>query len=451
MSTYDARVWSINAKTGELDKNFKDNSESAGGYITTADGDAGYYLTQAPVFIPKSLIPSSGVASGRNIIIIGNAGGEHQTRGHISAYDADNGELLWRFYTVPSPREYGGDTWPNVTTGIFKKIPTLGEEALYGFRQLLTQKNGLVIFGTGNAGPDLDGTRREGANLFTASIVAANVATGQRVWHFQQVHHDLWDYDQGSSSMIFNLKVNGKDKTIVGAAGKPDGITFLILKQVNYYTNVLRLRFLPLPQLLILMANPKNRIKRNPCVNLKPLLVKEIEPSRIRGELCIYLRYLLHLVLQELIYPNTCLPHSGHLKFLFRMFGWNPSVYGGSDFPPLSHSPLTGLSYIPANIGPTNFTAVPDTSLHDPSKGFGGGGYWSYGRNKTDTKEEWSGQLVAYDPLEGKVKWIHKPIPLTLVERVPQQGIWFFMPETVETSDVNKNFDLLFSVQCHYR
>ena len=81
-------------------------------------------------------------------------------------------------------------------------------------------KNGLVIFGTGNAAPDFDGTNREGANLFSASIVAVDVATGERVWHFQQVHHDLWDYDQGSAPVIFDMEVNGEKKKVVGAAGK---------------------------------------------------------------------------------------------------------------------------------------------------------------------------------------------------------------------------------------
>ena len=437
LSTYDARVWSINAKTGELDKNFKDNSESAGGYITTADGDAGYYLTQAPVFIPKSLIPSSGVASGRNIIIIGNAGGEHQTRGHISAYDADNGELLWRFYTVPSPSEYGGDTWPNVTTGIFKNPYSRGGGAVW-VPPAFDAKNGLVIFGTGNAGPDLDGTRREGANLFTDSIVAVNVATGQRVWHFQQVHHDLWDYDQGSSPMIFNLKVNGEDKTIVGAAGKTGWYYLFDSKTGELLHECPETAVSTTTSVINIDGQPEKPYPTQPMCKSEAFVSQGDRTISHSGRT---------LYISPIFTPPG--PPGTYISKHMSPSQWNPnvpvsdvwvepSVYGGSDFPPLSHSPLTGLSYIPANIGPTNFTAVPDTSLHDPSKGFGIGGYWSYGRNKTDTKEEWSGQLVAYDPLEGKVKWIHKTDTFNFSGTCSTAGNLVFMPETVETSDVDK-------------
>ncbi len=119
--TQDAVLWALDANSGEVVNGFGDM-----GKIVVADVAAGFYLTSPPVYVPKHLIPKGGPASGHNLLLIGIAGGENETRGFMSAYDAGTGDLLWRFFTVPTPGELGGNTWPTIQSGNFSNPFTRG-------------------------------------------------------------------------------------------------------------------------------------------------------------------------------------------------------------------------------------------------------------------------------------------------------------------------------------
>src|SRR5262245_16513232 len=121
------------------------------------------------------------------LVYIGVGGGESGVRGQFGAYDAKTGKEVWKFWTVPGPGELGHDTWE-------------GDSWKYGGAPVWTHPAidpdlGMIYIPTGNAGPDNDGTQRAGDNLFTVSVVALDLKTGKFKWHFQEVHHDLWDYD----------------------------------------------------------------------------------------------------------------------------------------------------------------------------------------------------------------------------------------------------------------
>src|SRR6185436_9972565 len=128
---------------------------------------------------------------------------EFGVRSSVSAYDSGTGKLVWRFWTIPGPGETGHDTWPQDTdawkTGGAPvwQTPAVDPEL------------GLLYFSTGNAAPDLNGSKRGGDNLFTAAIVAVDAETGKYRWHYQQVHHDIWDYDGPSPVVLFDLELNG--------------------------------------------------------------------------------------------------------------------------------------------------------------------------------------------------------------------------------------------------
>ncbi len=113
------------------------------------------------------------------MVIIGFAGGDRGTRGRVKAFDAKDGKLVWTFYTIPGPGEPGHDTWPTDNDawkyggGSVWQTPAVDPEL------------GLVYFSTGNAAPDYNGAFRAGDNLYTASIVAIDAATGKYRWHFQ--------------------------------------------------------------------------------------------------------------------------------------------------------------------------------------------------------------------------------------------------------------------------
>jgi quinohemoprotein ethanol dehydrogenase len=147
-------------------------------------------------------------------VIVGFAGGDRGTRGRVKAFDAKDGKLLWTFYTIPGPGEPGHDSWPQTNDawkyggGSIWQTPAVDPEL------------GLVYFSTGNAGPDYNGAYRAGDNLYTASIVAVDAATGKYRWHFQQVHHDIWDYDAANPVVLMDVRTNGGTRLGVAEVGK---------------------------------------------------------------------------------------------------------------------------------------------------------------------------------------------------------------------------------------
>src|SRR5262249_20235178 len=148
------------------------------------------------------------------IVYTGITGGEFGIRGRLTALDAKTGKILWRAYTLPAPGEPGGDTWPVGTTHY-----TRGGASIWNTPALDPQL-GLVYFAVGNCGPDYDGSMREGDNLFCASLLAVNSKTGAYAWHFQQVHHDIWDYDAASPVLLFDTVVNGQPRKAAAQAGR---------------------------------------------------------------------------------------------------------------------------------------------------------------------------------------------------------------------------------------
>lgn len=123
--------------------------------------------------------------------------------GHIRAYDIRTGRLLWRFNTIPGPGESGYETWPPEA---YRQVG--GANVWTGFA--LDAERGWVFCPTGSAAFDFWGGNRIGQNLFANSLIAIDVATGQRVWHQQLVHHDLWDRDLPAPPNLLTVRRGGK-------------------------------------------------------------------------------------------------------------------------------------------------------------------------------------------------------------------------------------------------
>jgi quinohemoprotein ethanol dehydrogenase len=138
------------------------------------------------------------------LVFTGISGGEFGIRGRVYALDAKTGKEVWRFYTVAAPNDVGGDSWPN--DGSFQR----GGGAVWQ-APAIDPALGMLYFSTGNAGPWM-GDSRQGDNLFTSSIVALDYKTGQYKWHFQQVHHDIWDLDSSSPVVLFDQTYNGQPR-----------------------------------------------------------------------------------------------------------------------------------------------------------------------------------------------------------------------------------------------
>ena len=168
----------------------------------------GYGITSAPLYYD-------------GMIYSGITGGEFGVRGRLTALDAKTGEIMWRWFTLPGPGENGSDTWPPGTDHSMR-----GGAAIWN-TPAVDPELGLLYFAVGNCGPDYDGSMREGDNLFCTSIVALKAKTGEYAWHFQQVHHDIWDYDAASPVVLFDTVINGEPRKGIAEAGRTGWVYIL--------------------------------------------------------------------------------------------------------------------------------------------------------------------------------------------------------------------------------
>ena len=197
---------------GQLDANVVALDIKTGGELWKTpieDWRNGYSITSAPLYYD-------------GIVYSGISGGELGIRGRLTALDAKTGKILWRVYTVPGPGEVGSDTWPAAR----KSRSTRGGASIWN-TPALDPELGLIYFATGNCGPDYDGSVREGDNLFCASIMALNAKTGGYVWHFQEVHHDIWDYDAASPVVLFDTEIDRRQRKGIAEAGKTGWVYIL--------------------------------------------------------------------------------------------------------------------------------------------------------------------------------------------------------------------------------
>ena len=150
-----------------------------------------------------------------NLIILGSATNEEYESGpgDIRAYDVLTGKTVWTFHTVPHPGEVGYDTWPQEA---WKTVG--GAHAWSGLS--LDEKRGIVFIPTASPKYNFYGADRPGANLFGDCLIALNARTGKLIWYFQMVHHDIWDYDNGTTPMLLTVRHDGKIVDAVAQVGK---------------------------------------------------------------------------------------------------------------------------------------------------------------------------------------------------------------------------------------
>jgi glucose dehydrogenase len=150
-----------------------------------------------------------------NLFITGSQTGEGygSTPGDLRAYDIVTGKLAWTFHTIPYPGEFGYDTWPESAWKWAGGVNTWGEISI-------DEKRGIAYFPLGSPTHDMFGGDRKGANLFGNCLLALDARTGKRLWHFQTVHHDLWDYDLTTAPKLLTVRHNGATVDIVAQATK---------------------------------------------------------------------------------------------------------------------------------------------------------------------------------------------------------------------------------------
>ncbi|HSR06554.1 MAG TPA: PQQ-binding-like beta-propeller repeat protein [Bryobacteraceae bacterium] len=212
------RLIELNAKTGQPIAGFGkagmiDLKEGmvtgTGQQIDLETGEAGLHAT--PLVVKDVVIVGSSFKEGMTVVTKNN------TKGLVRAFDVKSGRLLWTFNTIPRPGEFGNETWENGSwatngnTGVWTEM-TVDEEL------------GLVYLPVESPTSDYYGGERPGDNLFGESLVCVDLKTGKRKWHFQIVHHPIWDYDLSSAPILADINVDGK---AIKAVALPSKESFL--------------------------------------------------------------------------------------------------------------------------------------------------------------------------------------------------------------------------------
>jgi len=201
----DNHLVALDARTGQLIPSFGEN-----GRVDIRVGFDGRD--------PKTLVRVQNNTPGRifkNLLILGSAGGAdyESNPGAIRAFDVLAGKLAWVFHTIPHPGEYGYDTWPPDAWKTVGGVQNWSE-------MTLDEKRGIVYIPLASPSYDFYGGNRKGQNLFGNSLVALDARTGKRLWHFQFVHHDLWDYDLPAAPKLLTVEHNGKKVDTVAQSTK---------------------------------------------------------------------------------------------------------------------------------------------------------------------------------------------------------------------------------------
>jgi quinohemoprotein ethanol dehydrogenase len=295
----------------------------------------GFTITSAPLYY-----------NGR--VYTGLAGAEYGIRGRVTAFDAKTGKEDWRFYTIPGPGQVGHDTWP-ATGNAWKH----GGASVWQ-TPAVDPKLGLLYFSTGNAGPDFNGAARAGDNLFSSSIMAIDATTGKYRWHFQQVHHDLWDYDAPSPVVLFNVSVGGRERQAIAETSKT-GWAYILDRETG--KPLIGIDERPVPQ-----NSAENTAPTQPYPLGDATVAQSVTPQAFK-------------VCQKALPKGTTYVNGGRI---FTPYGpgtasvSTPSSLGGTDWPPMSFNPKISYLYV-CGTEQAQLFAGANTPEYKAGKTFTGG------------------------------------------------------------------------------
>lgn len=340
VGAYDGRLVAIDAVTGK--KLWEKD--------TLIDHSRSYTITGAPR-----------VVKGR--VIIGNGGAEYGVRGYVSAYDAETGDMAWRWFTVP-----GDPSKPYEDESMEKAAKSWDPAGKYWVSggggtawDTITYDPdlNLLYIGTGNGSPWNRNHRSPagGDNLYLASIVALNPDTGKYVWHYQETPGDNWDYTSTQPMILADLTIDGTPRKVILHAPK-NGFFFVIDRTNGKFISA------------------KNFVDVNWATgyddNGRP-----IEIAEARGD---------------------------------KPYDAIPGPYGAHNWHPMSFNPQTGLVYLPAQHVPINLTQEKSYTFNEvaPGKPQSGTG-WNLGFsvNAVPPKSKPFGRLIAWDPVKQQAAWSH--------------------------------------------
>ena len=347
VSLADARIVALDQQTGE--QRWQVQGER---------WQDGYAITSAPLYYD-------------GMVITGFSGAETGTRGRIKAFDAKTGALLWTFLTVPGPGEPGHETWPQDSDAWLRGGASVWQTPA------VDPALGLLYFSTANPGPDLNGSVRAGDNLYANSIVAIEAKTGKYRWHFQQVHHDIWDYDSPNPVILFDAPFFGQLRKALVQVGKT-GWAYILDRETG--RPILPIEERPVPQ------EPRQKTAATQPYPVGDAVVPQeidIAPEGVR------------------LVPGTGdIPNKGRIFTPF----WNepipvkPGSMGGANWPPSSYDPESYLLYVCASDRISDFSVRLPLETPGPNKIYMGGTF-------TQVQVDDAGVFAALDVRSNRLAW----------------------------------------------
>ncbi|MCR9064295.1 MAG: PQQ-binding-like beta-propeller repeat protein [Cytophagales bacterium] len=212
---YGAYLYCLNAKNGKPVKTFGDKGKIYLVHGVRRPGSDEYFALNTPVAIFK------------NLLIVGGRLAESSSAmlGDIRAFDTISGKLVWTFHTIPRPGEFGYETWEK------DNYKNLGGANNWMGMAIDTERE-IIFAPTGSAAFDFYGGNRKGDNLFANTLLALDANTGKRIWHFQTVHHDIWDRDIPAPPNLFSIHKNGEKLDVVSVLSK-QGFVFIFERETG--------------------------------------------------------------------------------------------------------------------------------------------------------------------------------------------------------------------------
>jgi quinoprotein glucose dehydrogenase len=290
-----------------------------------------------------------------DLLILGtNVGEEYDAPpGDLRAFDVRTGKVVWTFHTIPRPGEYGYDTWPPDAWTRNGGANAWGEISV-------DEKRGIAYFPLGSPTYDLYGANREGTNLFGNCLLALDARTGKRLWHFQAVHHDLWDYDLTAAPKLMTVTQDGKKLDIVAQATK-SGFVYVFDRVTGAPVWPIEERPVPKSDMVGEHAWPTQPFPLKPPPFSRQKLTPEDMNPYIDGAEAERVRDLFAKLRHEGVFTPP--GRRGTMAA--------PGQYGGANFAACAADPETGMLYVRGVDAPT-FTRLrssrpPEFSAEDES------------------------------------------------------------------------------------
>ncbi|MBE3015037.1 PQQ-binding-like beta-propeller repeat protein [Microbispora sp. NEAU-D428] len=336
------------------------------------------------------------------LIYVGMQGSTGGARGRAYALDAATGEIAWIFWSAPGEGQFGNDTWEGDSWKTGGAVPWI--------HPAIDPELGLVYWTFGGSYPRLDGSSRGGDNLFANSIVALDAKTGKRKWHFQSVHHDIWDLDNVMAPVLIDIKIDKRVRKAV-VYGSKVGMFYILDRTSGEPLHGMEER--PVPQ-----DERQKTSRTQPFPGGEPFIPQAPRFDNATRPVPFY------------AWGGLYTPHWDRATIIF------PGAGGGGDWTHLSFNPETGWIYVGYGLINSGFSNSRDGRVNT-SRPLG---------------EYFAGGIAAVDPRTNKPVWTldrewslaHGNGILTTAGRVMFQG----GPDGVLHAMDDTNGDILWSFQC---